>query len=74
MWTGHVVRMDENELPENILWTNPGSERGRGRPKSIWTVVKEEARKQGGKNCLAAAKGRGRWPHFLEEAKAHREL
>jgi hypothetical protein len=33
-WAGHVVRMDENELPEKILWTNPGGQRGRGRPKS----------------------------------------
>ena len=69
------MRMDENELPENILWTNPGSEQGRGRPKSTCIVeVEEDARKQGGRNCLAAAKGRGRWHHLLEEAKAHRGL
>jgi hypothetical protein len=35
-WAGHVVRMDENELPKKILWTNPGGQRGRGRPKSRW--------------------------------------
>ena len=27
-WTGHVVRMDENELPKKI-WTNPGGQQGR---------------------------------------------
>ena len=30
---GHV-RMDENELPKKILWTHPGGQRRRGRPKS----------------------------------------
>jgi hypothetical protein len=28
-WAGHVVRMDDNELPKEILWTNPGGQRGR---------------------------------------------
>ena len=27
---GHVVRMNENELPKKIFWTNPGSQQGRG--------------------------------------------
>jgi len=31
------VGMDENELPKKILWTNPGGQRKRGRPKSRWT-------------------------------------
>ena len=30
------MRMDGNELPKKILWTNPGGQRGRGRPKSRW--------------------------------------
>ena len=34
-WAGHVVRMDENKLPTKILWTNPGGQRGRGRPTEI---------------------------------------
>jgi len=28
-WVGHVVRMDEDELPKKI-WTNPGGQRGLG--------------------------------------------
>ena len=35
-WVGHVVRMDINGLSEEILWTNRGGDRGRGRPKSRW--------------------------------------
>jgi hypothetical protein len=27
--------MDDNELPKKISWTNPGGQRGRGRPKWI---------------------------------------
>ena len=32
-WAGHVIQMDENELPKKMLWTNPAVQRGRGRPK-----------------------------------------
>ena len=54
-----------------ILWTNPGGQRGRGRPKSRWIDgVEENARKLGCRNCLADAQDRGRWRHLLEEAKA----
>jgi hypothetical protein len=28
------VRMEDNELTKKILWTNPGGQRGRSRPKS----------------------------------------
>ena len=39
------MRMDNNELPKKILWTNPGGQRGRGRPKSRWIDgVQEDAR------------------------------
>jgi len=26
----HGVKLDENELPKEILWTNAGGQRGRG--------------------------------------------
>ena len=68
-WAGHAVRMDENELPKKILWTNPGG-RGRGRPKSRWIDgLEEDARKLGCRNWRTDAQGRGRWRHLLEEAK-----
>jgi len=50
-WVGHVVRMDQNEIPKKILWTNPGGQRGSGRKKSRWIDgVNEDARKMGCKN------------------------
>jgi len=71
MWTGHVVRMEDNELPEEILWTNPGG-RGQGRLKSRWIEgVEEDARKLGCGNWRAGAQDRGHWRHLFEEAKAH---
>jgi len=64
------VRKDENKLPKKILWTNPGGKRGHDRPKSSWIdEVKEEAKKMGCRNWLAAAQDRGHWRHLLEEAK-----
>jgi len=60
------MRMDENELPKNILWTKPGGQRGRGRPKSRWIDgVEEDTRKMGCRNWLATAQDRGRRRHLL---------
>ena len=69
-WAGHVVRADENELPENMLCTNPGGQRERGRPKSkLIDGVEEDASKLGCRNCLESAQDRDRWLH-LHEANA----
>jgi len=58
--------MDENELPRKILWTNPGGQRGRGRPKSRWiNGVEEVARKLDCRNWRADAQDRSRWRRFL---------
>jgi hypothetical protein len=63
---GHVVRMYDNELPKEILWTNPGGQRGRGRPKSRWIDgVEEGVSKLGCRNWRAAAQDRSRWRHCL---------
>jgi len=46
MWAGRVVRIDDDELAKKLLWTNPGGQRGRGRPKSGWiNGVEEDTRK-----------------------------
>jgi hypothetical protein len=70
-WAGHVVRMDEKELPKKILLTNPGGKRGRGQPKLRWIDgVEEEAKKLGCRNWRADVQYRGRWRHLFEEEKA----
>jgi hypothetical protein len=58
-WAG-LVQMDENELPKNTLWANPGGQRGRGQPKSRWIDRAEED----SRNCLANAQDRGHWLTF----------
>ena len=69
-WAGHFVRMDENELPRKTLWTNPGGQRGRGRPKSRWIDgVEKDARKLGCRNWRAASQDRGRWRHLLRRPR-----
>jgi len=69
-WAGHVVRMDDNELPRKILWTNPGGQRGSGRPKSRWIDgVQEDTRKLGCRNWRAGGQERGRWRQLFEETK-----
>jgi len=63
-WAGHVVRMDDNELPKKMLWTNPGGQRGGGRPKSICIDgVEEDAMKLVCRNWRADAQDRGCWRH-----------
>jgi hypothetical protein len=69
------VRMDENEFPKKILWTNPGVQQGRGQPKSRWIDrVDEDIRKLGCRNWRADAQDRGRWRHLREEDKDHSGL
>jgi len=56
------VRIDDDELPKKILWTNPGGQRGCGRPKSRWIDgVEKDARKLGCRNWRTDAQDRGRW-------------
>jgi hypothetical protein len=69
---GHFVRTAGNELPKKILGTNPGGQRGRGRPKASWIDgVQEDARQPGSRIWLANIQDRGRWRRLLEEVKAH---
>jgi hypothetical protein len=71
MWSGQVVRMNDNELPKKILGRHPGG-RVRGFLKSRWIDgVEEDARKLACRNWRADAHDRGSWRHLLEEAKAH---
>jgi hypothetical protein len=35
-WTGHAIRMEEDRSAKRTLISNPGSARGRGRPKIRW--------------------------------------
>jgi hypothetical protein len=71
-WAGHVVRMDDKELPKMILWTNPGGQQRCDQLKSRWIDrVEEDARKLVCKNKWVDAQDGGRWRHSLEDVKVH---
>ena len=69
------MRMGENELIKEILWTNLGGQRGGGRPITKWIDgIEEDPSKLGCRNWQADAQERGRWRHLVEEAKAQSGL
>ena len=44
-WFGHVQRMEENRIPERVLYMNLGTIRFRGRPRKRWQdEVREDGR------------------------------
>jgi len=44
-WFGHVQRMEENRIPQNILYMNLETTRLRGRPRNRWQdEVREDER------------------------------
>ena len=70
-WAGHVVWMDK-EITKRILNSNPGGQRGRGRPRLRGIDgVEHYLRKIGCKNWKMVAQDRRCWRHLLEEARAH---
>ena len=43
-WFGHVQRMEENRIPERVLYVNLVATRLRGRPRNRW---QDEVREDG---------------------------
>jgi len=43
-WFGHVQRMEENRIPEKVLYMNLDATRLRGRPRNRW---QDEVREDG---------------------------
>ena len=49
-WFGHIQRMEENRIPNKILYMNLETMRLRGRPRSRWQdEMREDRRLVGGK-------------------------
>ena len=48
-WFGHVERMEENRIPERVLYMNLGTTKLRGRPRNRWQdELREDGRIVGG--------------------------
>ena len=57
-WFGHVQRMEENRIPEMVLYMNMGTTRLRGRPRNRWQhevrEVEEQLVEKGGRKKYVA--------------------
>ena len=74
-WAGHLIRMAEDR-PAKIAYTsNPGGQRGRGRPKMRWIDgVESDLRALRVQNWKTKALDRGIWREILGEAKTGNRL
>ena len=69
-WFGHVQRMEENRIPERVLFMNLGTTRLRGRPRNRWQgEVKEDGRIVGGEGWQEKVHDRDEWKKFLKMAR-----
>ena len=72
VWAGHLMRMEEEEIPKRITTLQLGGQRGRGRPRLRWMDgVNGDAVSLGMRNWKTIALDRARWKSVLEEAQTH---
>jgi len=65
-WFGHVQRMEENRIPQNVLYMNLETMRLRGRPRNRWQdEVREDGRLVGGTWWKERVHNREEWKKFL---------
>ena len=71
-WAGHVMRLNDNYPARNVLMSQPGGSRPKGRPKLRWEDQEaEDAARAGCRNWKSTAHNREEWRKLLKEAKAH---
>jgi hypothetical protein len=75
-WVGHIVRMEEQRIPKEVLNGNFHTVRPVGRPRTRWAdVVQRDARQQPGiRGWRSKAANRDEWRHLMREAKARKGL
>jgi hypothetical protein len=61
-WTGHIMRLNENETARKVFMSQPGGSRPRGRPKLKWEdQVAEDAARAGCRNWKRTTHNREDW-------------
>ena len=61
-WFGHVQRMEENRIPERVLYMNLGTTRLRVVPRNRWQdEVREDGRIVGGEGWQEKVHSREEW-------------
>ena len=72
---GHVQRMEENRIPERVLYMNLGTIRLRGRPRNRWQdEVREDGRIVGGEGWQEKVHNIEEWKKLLRMARNRRIL
>jgi len=70
-WFGHVQRMEDNRIPEKVLYMNLETTRMRGRPRNRWQdEVREDGRLVGGKGWKEWLYNREEWKKLLRTARS----
>ena len=69
-WFGHGQRMEENRIPQRVLYMNLGTTRLRGRPRNRWQdEVREDGRTVGGEGWQEKVQKREEWKKLLRMAR-----
>jgi len=75
LWFGHVQRMEENRVTNEVLHMNLEATRLRGRPRNRWhNKVREDGRLIGGKSWKRTVYNREEWKKILRTARNCRIL
>jgi hypothetical protein len=71
-WFGHVQGMEENRIPERVLYMDLESTRPRGRPRNRWQdEVREDGRIVGGEEWQEKVYNKEEWKKLLRTARNH---
>jgi len=74
-WFGHVQRMEENRIPNKVLYTNLEATRLGGRPRNRWQdEVREDGRLVGRKWWKERLYNTEKWKKLLGTARNHHIL
>jgi hypothetical protein len=75
-WAGHIIRMEEERIPQKVLNGNFHTTRPVGRPRTRWAdVVQRDALQLlGTKGWGRRVANRDKWRRLVREAKAQKEL